>query len=106
MPQQKSNPHQFKFESVSDRVVMSYRLWITDREWIEAGVLLHQEVVWLEPPCIKIPDFKKINLEKILDEVTNGHFKSAVENSQLIEWSNFYLTLEKKKEEVGGIRKV
>ena len=74
-------------------MMMSYLLWSTNREWIDAGVLLDQEVVWLEPPTLKFPEYKKIDLEKMFNLITNEHFQSVLEHKQLLEWLEFYRSL-------------
>ena len=64
----------------------------------KTGVLLDHEVVWFEPPTLKIPNYKKIDMEKIFNSITNEHFQSALEHDQLLEWSEFYRSLQKKQE--------
>ena len=99
-------PHQFKFEMVGNRVQLSYRLWSFDSGWITpAGQLLDHEVVWLQQPTFKIPAFKKIDLPKIFNNVTNENLKNALDTHKLETWATFYRDLETKKEKYEELSK-
>ena len=97
-PEHHTVPHSFKFETVSGAVMMSYRLWSAEKEWIEAGPIVDSGLLNSPGPLLKKPTFEKLDVDLLRSKLNNENTRRVQDQKTREEWEMFVKKLEHKVE--------